>query len=135
MARQLSRTEETPVLIYKGPATAYVEDIMQVARKNGYRLIDSRCIRKSFLSKMKELESVVGRKLMFIEGQDVNLLTPKAKEIKVIPKSREDRVIETSESIAKAVEAMTLIASKFAPQEVVQEVVQEKPKAGRPPKE
>ncbi len=116
MGRQLTRDEKTPVLIYKGPATAYKEDVKKIAEKKGYRLVDSRGIRKSFTKKMLALEAVLEKagekkKLMFVEGKDVNLFTPKPKEVKEISKTREQRAIESTENIAKAVEAMTKLVA------------------------
>ena len=100
----LTRDEEMKVLLYKGPATAYVEDVVAVTRKEGYRLIDSRHVKQSFVSKMKGIEAVTGEKMMIIEGTDVKLFTPKPKESKILSKTSEQRAIESNEAVAKAIQ-------------------------------
>jgi valyl-tRNA synthetase len=119
MSRQLTRDEKTPVLIYKGPATAYKENVKDVAEKEGYRLVDSRGLKKPFINKMRELESILSDnegeavKLMFVEGEDVKLFTPKPKEIKNITKSREQLAVESNRSVADAIGTMSAIAEKI----------------------
>ena len=100
----LTRDEEMKVLLYKGPATAYVEDVVAVTRKEGYRLIDSRHVKQSFISKMKTIEAATGVKMMIVEGKDVNLFTPKPKEAKMLSKTSEQRAIESNEAVAKAIQ-------------------------------
>lgn len=129
MARQLTRDEKTKVLIYKGPRTAYNEDVLFIAEKKGYRLIDSRGLKKSFINKMKEIESISDEKMMFVEGKDVKLFTPKAKEKKLISRGREERAIESNETVAKAVAAMSAIAEKIGASSGNNEEFQELKKA------
>jgi hypothetical protein len=148
MARELTREDSTPVLLYKGPATGYVENVKKVAMDKGYRLIDSRFLRKPFVKKMQELERISGKKLMFVEGKDVNLFTAKPKEKKNIPKTREERAIEANESVAKAVEMMTaFVGGKSTDDDLRKEIEElkaliskkesdeDKPKRGRPAKD
>lgn len=112
---RLTRDELTPVLIYKGPATGYKEDVVEVSMKNNYRLIDSRFLKKDFVSKMQKLEAIAKKegkdvKLMLIEGKDVKLFTPKPKETKLIQRTREQRAIEATEASAKAMELMAMVS-------------------------
>jgi len=119
MSRQLTRDDKTPVLLYKGPATAYNEDVKSVADDKGYRLIDSRGLKKPFISKMRGLESILSdingkeTKLMFVEGEDVKLFTRKPKPTKAISKTIAQQAVESNKSIAKAVDTMAEIASKI----------------------
>ena len=120
MSRQLTRDDKTPVLIYKGPATAYNEDVKAVAEDKGYRLVDSRGLKKPFINKMRELESILSGikgeevKLMIIEGKDVNLFTPKPKSTKAITKSSQQLAVEGNRSIVEAMSTMSAIAEKMS---------------------
>lgn len=107
--KRLTRDEVAKVLIYKGPATAYKEDVVEIAIKKGYRLVDSRFLTKAFTSKMQGLEKVSDKKMMFIEGKDVNFFTAVPKAQKLISKTQSQRAIESSEAVAKAVSLMSEI--------------------------
>jgi hypothetical protein len=117
--QRLTRDEEAKVLIYKGPATSYVEDVIDVARKEGYRLVDSRGLSKTFIAKMKGIEEIQSQKLgkevrlMVVEGKDVKLFTPKPKATSNIPRSRDQKLLESQDAIAKAMETMSSIAEKM----------------------
>jgi hypothetical protein len=119
MSRQLTRDDKTPVLIYKGPATAYNEDVKSVAEDKGYRLVDSRGLKKPFINKMRELESILSGikdedvKLMIVEGKDVNLFTRKQKPTKAITKTSSQLAIESNRSVAEAISTMSAIAEKI----------------------